>query len=383
LGTLLSSEPLAAVEGPNSVISSNDCPIFIVGTSRSGTTLLSRMLDTHSEIAILPETWWYVVLDRLGCLEEFTNPWQTALFYHEVWENLKSCKDPAARVMAREASRDPKYVGPTARLIERIGKAYAQERQAKIWGEKTPGHALWLPQIRNLFPRARVLFIVRDPRDVLVSYDDRWNHGRRDSDYVISSAALLKYFLGYLLRSPGFAPEQIRLVKYESLVAGPSEVLEQVCQFLGVEFQPSMLGYYRRYANVESEMAEGRHHALLSKPVTAQKIGRYQEALSPSQIALVERFLADEMRDLEYPLSQNGEVSFAAEEERAFRKAQSDYQQMISGEIRRRFRRKGKRKLRAYQIFGRALDLIPSWRVSNTAIAWNSLADRAAGDREG
>ncbi len=77
--------------------SSVDSPIFIVGISRSGTTLLSRMLDSHSDIAILPETWWYVVLDRLGCIMEFTDPWQTSLFFHEIWENLKSFPDPAAR----------------------------------------------------------------------------------------------------------------------------------------------------------------------------------------------------------------------------------------------------------------------------------------------
>src|ERR1051326_3454999 len=158
--------------------SSTDSPIFIVGTARSGTTLLSRMLDAHSEIAILPETWCYVLLDRLGCIKEFTDPWQTALFFNEIWQNLKSDRDPAARVVAREASRQTRYVGPTARVLEQIGQAYAHERHAKIWGEKTPGHALWLPQIRDLFPRARLLFMVRDPRDVLVSYDDRWNFGR-------------------------------------------------------------------------------------------------------------------------------------------------------------------------------------------------------------
>jgi hypothetical protein len=367
----------------NTAMASDDCPIFLVGTSRSGTTLLSRMLDSHSEIAILPETWWYVVLDRLGCLERFTNPWQTALFFHDVWANLKSYKDPAARVVAREAAKDPKYVGPTARLIERIGKAYAQERQAKIWGEKTPGHALWLPQIRDLFPRAKVLFIVRDPRDVLVSYDERWNDGRRDSDYVVGTAALLKYFLGYFLHRPGFSPDQIRWVKYEELVAQPAEQLEQICGFLGVEFEPAMLNFYHRFQEGEQETLAGTHHSLLSQPATPEKIGRYREALSPSQIALVERLLRAEMQAFDYPLCHGGEFSFTAEEEKALHKAEVYYQQMASGQIRKRFRRKGKLKLRTYQIFGRALGLIPSWRVSNSALDWKSLAEGPAGELEG
>src|ERR1700751_4791757 len=103
----------AAELAPSSLMTpSTDSPIFIVGLGRSGTTLLSRMLDAHSEIAIFPETWWSAVLDRLGCSVEFSNPWQTSLFFNEIWENLKSYPDPAAQVVAREASKNPRYMGP-------------------------------------------------------------------------------------------------------------------------------------------------------------------------------------------------------------------------------------------------------------------------------
>jgi hypothetical protein len=331
-----------------------DSPIFIVGMSRSGTTLLSRMLDAHSNIAILPETWWYVALDRLGCLQEFTDRWQTFLFFNEVWENLKGDRDPAARIVASVAAKELGYVGPTVRLLERLGQAYANERHARIWGEKTPAHALWLPQIRDLFPRARVLFMVRDPRDVLVSYDDRWNLGRRDTEYLISTAALLKFYLVHLLHQPGFPPEQIHWGKYEPLTAQPSAELERICGFLRVDFEPSMLAFYHQHENVELDTVEARHHSLLSKPATTDHIGRHQEVFSPSQIALVERLLGKEMQSLGYPLSSSSGIAFAPHEERAFTKAEGYYQQMLSGEIRKRFRRRGKLKLLAYQMFGHA-----------------------------
>lgn len=346
--------------------------------SRSGTTLLSRMLDAHSEIAILPETWWYVVLDRLGCLEEFTDPWQASLFFNEVWNNLKSYRDPAARIVANEASKQPRYVGPTVRVLEKLGQAYAKERHARIWGEKTPSHALWLPQIRDLFPCARVLFMIRDPRDVLVSYDDRWNQGRRDTDYLISTAALLKHYLGHLLHQPGFPPDQIRWVSYESLTAQPSAELEQVCGFLGVDFEPSMLAFFQHHENVEQDMAEGRHHSLLSKPATTEHIGRYQSVFSPSQIALVERLLGEEMQAMGYPLSNNNGLAFTAREEKAFARAEREYRDMLSGDVRRRFRRRGNLKLRAYKVFGRALDLVPRWRIANTDRDWQALATQSA-----
>lgn len=374
-GNPLIAGQVSDLEHPKNTTASADSPIFVVGMSRSGTTLLSRMLDAHSEIAILPETWWYVVLDRLGCLEEFRNPWQTSLFFHEVWRNLKSYRDPAACVVAREAAKEPRYVGPTAPILERIGKAYAKERQAKIWGEKTPGHALWLPQIRELFPRARVLFSVRDPRDVVVSYDDRWGGGRRDAEYIACTAALLKHYLSHLLEHPGFPPEQIYWVRYESLTSQPQAELERICRFMGVAFEPAMLAFYRNHLNVKEDMAEGQHHALLGKPATTEKVGRYREALTSSQTALVERLLGDKMQALGYSLSSTAGISFTPKEMRALAKAEDQFQQMVSGSIRRKFRRKGRRKLRLYQVFGRILDLVPSWRVATTDKDWRFLAD--------
>ena len=371
------SELEAEATQSNGTTSSADSPIFIVGTSRSGTSLLSRMLDAHSEIAILPETWCYVVLDRLGCLADFTNPWQTSLFFNEVWRNVKPFRDPAARIVAGEASKQPRYVGPTVRVLENLGRAYAEERQAKIWGEKTPGHALWLPQIRDLFPSARVLFMVRDPRDVVVSYDDRWNNAGRDTDYLIGTAALLKFYLVHLLHHPAYPAEQIRWVKYESLAAGPEAELEQICRFLGVDFEPSMLAFYQKLQNVEQDVPGGRYHRNLSKPTTTEHIGRYRQALSSSQIALVEQFLGDEMRALGYPLGNENSQAFTPGELTALKKAELSYRQMLAGDQRKKLRRRGRLKVRAYRMFGRALDLIPSCHVATTNLEWRSLAQEA------
>ena len=373
------TEPLVDLAKASTTESSTDSPVFIVGMSRSGTTLLSRMLDEHSQIAILPETWMYVVLDRFGCLKEFSDTWQASLFFNEVWQNLRYYRDPAAQVLAREALRVGRYEGPTAPILERFGRAYAKERNAKIWGEKTPAHALWLPQIRALFPEARILFMVRDPRDVLVSYDDRWDKSERDTEYLASTASLLKYYMNHLLRHPTFPPDQIRWLRYESLVADPATELQKICDFLGVDFEPSMLAFYHRHANVEHETSDGKHHALLKRPATTDKIGRYRLALSTSQIALVEQLLGEEMRALGYPLAASSTVSFSPQEESSLAKAGKYYQEMMAGVIRERFRRKGKLKLRAYRILGRALEVVPSWRIAASERDWLSLTQNPPG----
>ena len=317
----------------------------------------------------------YVILDRFGCLEQISNPWQSKLFFNEVWKNLKSYRDPAGHILAREASRWAGYVGPTFRILEEFGRTYARERGASIWGEKTPAHALWLPQIRALFPHARVLFMVRDPRDVLVSYDERWGGGKRDLQYLTSTAALLKYYIKHLLHNPAFSSEQARWVRYESLVADPSTELERICTFLDVDFEPSMLAFYRHHADVPGEMPEGKHHALLSHPVTTAKIGLYAQALEPSHIALVERILGEEMQALGYPLVGPNPRSMSRGQTRSLHQAEEYYRRMTAGDIRRRLRRGGRFKLRMYRTFGRVIGIVQPWRVVNSESDWQLLAN--------
>lgn len=369
------SEPLAEPTPSWAIASSPDSPIFIVGLSRSGTTLLSRMLDAHSEIAIFPETWWWTSLDRLGCTSEFSNRWQSSLFLNEVWKNLRQYPDPAAHVVAREASKQPRYTGPTAPLLRTLGQAYAKQRNARIWGEKTPAHALWLEQIKDLFPQARVLFMVRDPRDVMVSYDDRWNRARRNTEYLTAVAALLKYYLFHLFERPGFPPDQVLWVKYETLTTQPAVELQRICEFIEVQFEPAMLNFYHRQKNVESDTPDGRHHRLLSSPATPDHIGRYKKALTASQIALAELLLSQEMQALGYPLSDSSAVLFTSEETKCLEKAKRYYAQMISGSVRKKLRKRGMLKVRAYQMFGRVFDLIPSLRVPASDRDWSSLAE--------
>ncbi len=368
---------LQPAAGPCSEI--NVCsPVFIVGLGRSGSTLLARMLDAHSALAIFPETWCYVRLDLLGCLEEFTDHWQYILFLNEIWESLHSYKDPAARVVATEAAKQPRYAGPTAPLLELLGKAYARTRSARIWGEKTPGHVLWLPQIHKLFPKAHILVSIRDPRDVLLSYDERWGGGNHDTAFLMKAAAQVRHYLSHLLSSPGFPPEQIFWVKYEALTAQPSTVLRDICRFLGLEFEPGMLEFYRQYGNVERDFSEGRHHKLLSRPATTERVGRYREAFTPSQVALVEEFLAAEMNSLGYPVQLQSACTLGREEELARDKGRSLYEQMGSGAIRRNMQRKARLKLTAYRWFGGVLASLPRTRLAVTSKDWLARADLAS-----
>jgi O-antigen/teichoic acid export membrane protein len=327
------------------------------------------MLDANSEIAVFPETWCYVILDRLGCLRSFDDPWQYRLFLNHVWDNLRLYNDPAASVWAEEAAKRPSYVGPTAPVLESLGRAYAKAKNARIWGEKTPGHVLWLPHMQHLFPNAKVIVAVRDPRDVLVSYDERWGGGRRDSAFLMETAALVRYYLRRLFDDPGFPSGQFFLVKYEELTSDPVPLLKQVCRFLEVDFQSGMVEFHARSANWIASK-EAKHFALLSKPATTEHIGRYRTALTPPQIASIDEFLAAEMQFLGYA-KDYGYVGDSQEtDQRALARAQRRYEQMQAGVFRRKLRRRGKLVLSCYKYLAPVVSLLPERRIASTAQDW-------------
>jgi O-antigen/teichoic acid export membrane protein len=357
----------------------NAAPVFIVGPSRSGTTLLARMIDSHTSLAIFPETWCYVVLDRLGCFEEFSNRWQYILFLNQVWDSLQQYNDPAARVLAEEAAKCPSYSGPVRPILESFGKAYAVARGAVRWGEKTPGHVLWLPQIRSLFPEARILICIRDPLDVISSYDERWGGGNADTKYLMRASAQVRHYLQHLLKAQGFPAEHTLTVRYEALTSHPEEILREICSFLDLQFEPGMLQFYRSQAYVERDTPDGQYHRLLGGPATTERIGRYRSTFSPSQIALIERCLGDEMQQLGYAPRVSEPVTFTAAESTALAEGLDLYEQMRSGVIRGRLRRRGKLKLDAYRWLGNSLAAVPGKRLAVSSKDWERRIERTLG----
>jgi hypothetical protein len=343
-------------------------PLFIVGLSRSGSTLLAKMLDAHTELAMLPETWCYVTLDELGCGDEFTEPWQYVLFLNGLWKQVALREEFAGGVVANLAADRPLYLGPTKPIMESLGSAYAQARGARIWGEKTPAHILFLPEMRKMFPDARVVVTLRDPRDLLVSYDEAWGGNNRDSLFLMKCAAVVRHYLTQLLETPGFPREQMLVVKYEELVTDPQTALGEVCAFLGIDFDPGMLDFHEQFSR--REVPYTPYHKMLSQPVSADRIGRYRDELRAHQISMIEGFLHTETGPFGYLLDA-ADIALNRKDLTARETGFNLYQQMQSGSMRRRARRKGKVRIAAYK-WARALMMMRGRHPAVTADDWRA-----------
>lgn len=217
-------------------------PFFVVGIPRSGTTLLSSMLNTHSELSIGPETHYFDRFwrkcRRAACLSDSTRFEEHAYQFLNSYaaagrdKALGSVEAIAERLFA-SGERSHRV------LLEATLGSRASNLRKSVWGEKTPVHVDYLPQILEEFPEARIIHILRDPRDVLLSLRSvPW--GRRGRLFY-----LLWWRRCARLRDavPGLDGNNLLEVRYEDLLARPEETLRRICKFIGVMYEPAMTGF--------------------------------------------------------------------------------------------------------------------------------------------
>jgi hypothetical protein len=152
-------------------------------------------------------------------------------------------------------------------VLESVYLAYADHRGKRRWGDKTPQYVRIMPLLHELFPRARFVHIVRDGRDVALSYlsvpwgpRDIWTAARKWRRDVSAG------------REAGAAlgPDRYLEITYERLVADPRGTLEEVGAFAELPFDEAMLQHHRDAdRRLEAPADETRFHAASTRAVTS------------------------------------------------------------------------------------------------------------------
>jgi hypothetical protein len=250
-------------------------PVFIVGSPRSGTTLLRKVLDRHPALAICGETRFYgdVYARRriFGDLSDFRNRRRLVEQFLSTVRAKRIGVDPA-RLRAKLLSDANSYQA----LFTCILEYYAETRGKKRCGEKTPHHAFFTETLCEWFPGAAIIHLVRDPRDVVASLQLRpWAPSS-----VVNNAWMWVLFNRGARRSshrPGYL-----LVHYEKLVTHPEQELMRICAHVGEDYAASMLAR----ADAATGPYSWPQHA--SGPVTTERLEKWREQLDAKEVSLVE-----------------------------------------------------------------------------------------------
>jgi hypothetical protein len=283
--------------------------VFIVGCPRSGTTLLQRMLDCHSQVAITPETHWIprwyekkkdkgitpeglVTPKLLRKLRAFPRFWEWGIEPAEV-----------------EALIEPQGTVSYSRFISALFDRYGHKRGKPLVGDKTPGYARNLPVLHALWPEAKLVHLIRDGRDVCLSVLSwprarSWNADEgaaRFSTWAESPVCATALWWDWhvrLAREAGlaFEPGVYAELRYEALVADPPGACRKLCTFMGIPYDEAMLRLYESRAR-QGNAGDEKHPW---KPITPG-LRDWRSQMPPDDIELFEAAAGDLLDELGYP----------------------------------------------------------------------------------
>jgi len=236
-------------------------PIFVVGSMRSGSTLLRLILDSHPRIAIGAET---------GFMGAVMGTKRIASWKHGAeWFQRIDWSEPELDERLRDF-----YAGMFARYAAGRGKAR--------WGEKTPFHPAYIATMAEIFPTSVFVGIVRHPGAVAASLHKSFH-------YTFDEA--LSYWTAInldMINGAGELGDRFVLCRYEDLVTDEEPVLREVMRTLGEEFSPHLLQHHV----VQREQGSPRvvdGSTSTRDPIDPRRAHRWMDALTPAERAALER----------------------------------------------------------------------------------------------
>ena len=214
---------------------------IIVGSPRSGTTLLRFMLDSHPELAIPPET-GFLKFGRnfRGRGDQLRQKFYRAIVdYADPHPSWADFEIPAEVFWAALNEINPFNIYEGYRAFYRL---YAHRHGKSRWGDKTPLYCLEMNVIRRVLPEARFIHIIRDGRDAALSLRQMWF----SPGWTIETQAAYWRNCVLAARRAGMGCADYLEIRYEDLILHARETLERVCSHIGFTYDDAMLNYYTR-----------------------------------------------------------------------------------------------------------------------------------------
>jgi hypothetical protein len=265
--------------------------------------MLRLMLLCHSRLAIPPETGFLIPLvkqfriDRALSRDEVESA-VSIMTSQFRWPDMKF----DVQEFRRQVNQLEK---PSVCELAAVVYRWHMEAEGKVrWGDKTPHYIQIVPQLARIYPDARFIHLVRDGRDVALSFraaewtSSSWLHGNAQ-EWIGAMEYHWRFARSELLR------ERILLVRYEDLVLRAEATLRRICRFIGEEFEPQMLSW-RRMVDAQVPARERRQHAKLKLKIGEEGVARWKREISARGMFMCEAFMALHLKRLGYELRYPG-----------------------------------------------------------------------------
>jgi hypothetical protein len=220
----------------------NGSPFFIVGAGRSGTTLLRLILAGHSRLHVCPETWF--IADLVARL-----PLRRPLAEHEVADAIEIITshyrwpDLGLAPQDLRAALEPAVLPTLRTVVDAVYSCLARQAGKPRLGDKTPTYVRILPALAALYPEAQFIHVLRDGRDVAISYIDAGWPQRCYEGSQFEWIAAVRAARRFARTAPAGTWCEVR---YEDLATESEAAIRRICAFLGEKFEPAMMNFSDR-----------------------------------------------------------------------------------------------------------------------------------------
>jgi hypothetical protein len=267
--------------------------VFLICSERCGSNLVSTMLGAHPRVKSPPP--YHFARDVILNLHLRGSDAAWRLVLGQLRERVRTLGSEAQAAQLDDWL-DAHPAAPACDLAQFVYDGLdAKPGTTHVFVKENNLHQ-GMAFVLSCFPQAKFVFQVRDPRDYLVSAEAR--RGFWAGNKFGSLRRALEVWrddqLGGLQVLGLLGPQRVFFQRYEDLVSRPREVLEPLCGFLGLPFDPAMLEFHTS-AGAAQRGASGDARANVAKPLMSSNFGKYRKQLSRRKIKAVETWLGDLM----------------------------------------------------------------------------------------
>ncbi|HET7174559.1 MAG TPA: sulfotransferase [Gammaproteobacteria bacterium] len=236
-----------------------DSPVFLVGFPRSGTTLLDQILSGHPEVTVLEEQ---------DTLQDFLARY--------------ALRDSGMEALLSASSTE--LAADRQRYWQRVDAYLAGRPRRRVFVDKLPLNTLFVPHLKRLFPAARFVFSLRDPRDVVLSCFMQsfvLNEAMRHFLSLEETAEFYAAVMEVGRRSFAAMPKAVFTLRYEDLLEDTEGRARALLEFLELPWDQAVLDYQ---ATAKGRRINTPSYHQVARPLykeARERWRRYAEELAP------------------------------------------------------------------------------------------------------
>jgi len=292
-------------------VKQNNAPIFLVGCPRSGTTLLASHLGRHPDLHALPETQFFAGSYAGAFWQRWWAARSPERFFDFIWPRNVRLADTGLDANLLRSDFVEQRVTNAQHAMKLLFERCLQGTGKTRIVEKSPRHIEYIEHIVRWFPDARIICIVRDGRDNVMSLANaHWTHNN-----TTIHASYWKFCAQIAQTKQKRHPNSVKLVKFEDFVSNTEQVLQEICLFADCTFSSAMLD-----TNIAVDTApnwEADWKTRSTKPADSSLLDKWRTDLDQDKILALEADMKTELAALDYPMSEKNNPNFKTKPGRA------------------------------------------------------------------